>query len=481
LIGKLHPDVVLHDSGGWITYESRLNRLRDEFDALSPQESPDHGPPHPLLHHFRSSPVSLWQAGLVLSREDPGLTRPGMSYVVLDAEATLLLFLVVPEYSYFGEEGRREDSTSGVEELIRAAGFEPNELRPVEPSLTPPVYVAERLAWVPASEGAALPGTRMEAGLVDGRPMYFELAPGGVELRRPAKATRDWSSYVFGPLLLVGILLAWRNYRLDRIDRRGALRLGFFGFATHLAFWLQFHHPAGAHEAYRSFLNGAGYSLRLGASIYVFYLALEPFVRKRWPHALISWTRLLSGRWSDPWVGRDVLAGLSSMGVVVLLGIAESEGRRALGLPVRFEEMATMGLEGIATAMAHVVHFSGDAVMASAGFALLLVLLRMLLRSTWAAAVLWVVICTAVSPYRAISVQIVVFFMILAVLYIRLGILAMTIMLFTAVVMVNLPFTLDTSSWLFPQSLAVIGTLVGLALWALRTSTRGQKALGEAP
>jgi hypothetical protein len=41
----------------------------------------------------------------------------------------------------------------------------------------------------------------------------------------------------------------------------------------------------------------------------VLYLALEPFVRRRAPNSLIGWTRLIQGRWRDPRVGRDLLAG----------------------------------------------------------------------------------------------------------------------------------------------------------------------------
>ena len=40
-----------------------------------------------------------------------------------------------------------------------------------------------------------------------------------------------------------------------------------------------------------------------------FYLALEPFIRRRFPRALVSWSRLLAGRWRDWMVGRDVLLG----------------------------------------------------------------------------------------------------------------------------------------------------------------------------
>ena len=44
--------------------------------------------------------------------------------------------------------------------------------------------------------------------------------------------------------------------------------------------------------------------------MWVLYLALEPYVRRYWPQAIISWTRVLGGRWRDPLVGRDVLYGV---------------------------------------------------------------------------------------------------------------------------------------------------------------------------
>jgi serine/threonine-protein kinase len=39
------------------------------------------------------------------------------------------------------------------------------------------------------------------------------------------------------------------------------------------------------------------------------YLALEPYLRRRWPERIISWNRLLAGDFRDPLVGRDILIG----------------------------------------------------------------------------------------------------------------------------------------------------------------------------
>jgi hypothetical protein len=41
------------------------------------------------------------------------------------------------------------------------------------------------------------------------------------------------------------------------------------------------------------------------------YLGIEPWIRRYWPTSLISWSRILSGSFRDPLVGRDVLIGIA--------------------------------------------------------------------------------------------------------------------------------------------------------------------------
>jgi hypothetical protein len=54
----------------------------------------------------------------------------------------------------------------------------------------------------------------------------------------------------------------------------------------------------------------------------LFYLALEPIARRYWPQSLISWSRLVTGKVSDPLVCRDVLAGVTLFAGWLLLYIA---------------------------------------------------------------------------------------------------------------------------------------------------------------
>ncbi len=59
-------------------------------------------------------------------------------------------------------------------------------------------------------------------------------------------------------------------------------------------------------------------ALFLSGVMWVFYMAIEPWVRRQWPKSIISWSRLLAGSWRDPVVGRDILVGIA-LGVVWIL------------------------------------------------------------------------------------------------------------------------------------------------------------------
>src|SRR5277367_3257338 len=75
-----------------------------------------------------------------------------------------------------------------------------------------------------------------------------------------------------------------------------------------VAWALHAHHVANVEEL-SLFFNGLAQSLLAGFVAWLLYVALEPFVRRRRPQILISWSRLLAGKFSDPLVGRDLLAG----------------------------------------------------------------------------------------------------------------------------------------------------------------------------
>src|SRR6185312_2283197 len=112
-----------------------------------------------------------------------------------------------------------------------------------------------------------------------------------------------------GVVLLSSVWLAYRNTRAKRSDVRAAWRLGTFYFVVDMLVWvLRAHFVAGLGSFGLLLLAICG-ALFLSSIIAVLYLALEPYVRRHWPQTIISWTRVLHGRWRDPLVGKDILFG----------------------------------------------------------------------------------------------------------------------------------------------------------------------------
>ena len=54
------------------------------------------------------------------------------------------------------------------------------------------------------------------------------------------------------------------------------------------------------------FVLGLSYALFAAATVWLLYVALEPFIRRLWPHTIISWSRILGGRLRDPLVRRNM-------------------------------------------------------------------------------------------------------------------------------------------------------------------------------
>jgi len=183
----------------------------------------------------------------------------------------------------------------------------------------------------------------VEAAAYQGRPVYFETIG---DWTRPDRAQTfqfgarraagyDLAIVTFVSLVVGSVLLARHNLRLGRGDRTGARRLAMAAVGAKTAGWLvAAQHVADAVNESSLFVRGLGLAFFYGAAIWVLYLALEPYVRRRWPDMLISWTRVLSGRLRDPIVARDVLIG-TTLGAAVALSLAAARTviPAALGVP----------------------------------------------------------------------------------------------------------------------------------------------------
>ena len=101
---------------------------------------------------------------------------------------------------------------------------------------------------------------------------------------------------------------------LDRAgegDQKGAWRLSLFVCCScAVAAGLRAHHIPSVVDEVAWLLGIAGWSMVWGLFSWLAYISAEPYVRRWWPEALVSWARLLAGRGRDPLVGRDVLVGI---------------------------------------------------------------------------------------------------------------------------------------------------------------------------
>src|SRR5262249_39383841 len=95
------------------------------------------------------------------------------------------------------------------------------------------------------------------------------------------------------------------NLAALRGDIRGAVAVIGVALFLGLVSWVLVAH----HVTDAAFRQGMGASLFGAAMLFALYLALEPQARRHWPQTLITWSRVMTGRYRDPLVGRDLLLG----------------------------------------------------------------------------------------------------------------------------------------------------------------------------
>ena len=190
-------------------------------------------------------------------------------------------------------------------------------------------------------------------------------------------------------VILIGFaacgILARRNLRAGEGDHSGAWRLSLFvSCAGVVVAVLRTHHVPSVVDELSWLLSVTGWSVLWGGFSWLAYISFEPYGRKWWPHILVSWTRVLAGRVLDPLVGRDVLIGafLGILSAALALIDLEVSGGSAppwqlqLALDTLRSSRDFGGVVVFATLNAAVTSLFGLA---------LLVLFRLILRSTWAA------------------------------------------------------------------------------------------------
>ena len=463
----------------YLAYLRQNDRSPQRWDKLAS------GQPALITFWYRQSPVYLWPFGQTsnVSPSDPPPIVPGMTYLVLDTRGRLIKFSRVPP----------EINTPTVSAaspdwalLFNAAGLDISRFTATEAQWNPPDYSDARAAWQGVYPDQPQIPLRIEAASYHGKPTYFALIgpwkQPALETQRSQPISQKISIAVAVVVLFsitVGaLLLARHNLKLGRGDKKGAFRLAVFVLVLGAVDWLtRSHLPLVGAEIGALSYELATYLL-FAAGTWLIYIALEPFMRRRWPNLIISWNRLLAGNFRDPLIGREILiGGVCGLGIWVL-GFTPQLILKWLGKPYDIN-LFTPPLHGLRSLLGI---FGGDlanALIIPMGVLLLGLLFSLVLRKRWLAGTLiWLlvtvrvglqspslvgVVCTAIGVALAVWV------------IMRYGLLtAYFCFLFLNVISSN-PTTTNLSAWYAGSTIFVLTVCTALIIYGFYTSLAGQQ------
>ncbi len=441
------------------------------------RESPQYLVPHRITEFFPTE-------------RDPPITVPGMVSLQLDTRGRLRRLEAVP----IGRDEPDNDSRwAGWESLFDAAELDIGDFTPEEPEWLPPDYADRRAAWTGTYPDAPEVPIRIEAASYRGRPVALRIIEPWTQ---PAATTADWvrpsdvvpfnlarlAHVVFHSLFVLVLgFLAWRNLRLRRGDRRLAFRLACFFFAVVMLHWLFGAHHIPEQSQLQIFFGGLYRAFFAAGLAWLFYMALEPSVRKLWPRTMVSWIRLLDGRFLDPRVGRDVFAGcVFGIGYAFVVNVSELIPGWLGRVPPRPDlpshPAELIALRGVSEALAElfsvVVNISTHILF----LFIALLLLRLLLRKTWLAVgihwMLYSLVYASAFPMGFLTIPI--FMAAWYYFFFRFGWVTILVTTLTADLLTGHPLTTDLSTWHAHATILIAAFCLALTFYGFKVSLAGR-------
>jgi len=485
LFCKYRVDLLVR-SGVHEPPEAMAVRARDFLASIGYKEAPRdrvwryRGARPQVLYWYRESPEVIVPSAFfrhngyvnfpgMVSPDEPPLQSGGEALVELDPQGHLRSLSVMPPDS-----NAKTTMPADWNALLRAAAIDPASLTPAEPQRMV-VASDHRAAWIWPERKL-----RIEAASVEGRPVYFDMAPLGSP-RRGGGGNVILVAFGVAVLLLV-VFVVWRNIRLGRGDMRGAARVAVFVGISMMVAWLFGADHVPTFGEVGMLVKALSWSTFVGVMLWAAYLALEPLFRRRWPLSVVTWTRLVSGNWRDPLVGRDVLAGAiggvvanTAVSVVPLL-VATMRGTvvRSMALP----DVAI--LNGTRQVIAEIASVPTRA-MADAFFPLaLLILLRVVFRREWLAAVAYLgVSCAMFLPgnpdklggFAAVVVNVLV----ILVLLHYFGFLSLVVAQLIDAMVAMSPVLWPPASWHTGILISMLTVIIAIAVYGFLTSLGGRR------
>ena len=223
---------------------------------------------------------------------------------------------------------------------------------------------------------------------------------------------------------------------------------------------------------------------------WVFYVAIEPHVRRLWPRVLTSWVRLLDGQHRDARVGRDLLIG-SLTGTLIALAVAAHQAAPVwFGAPpgrpdnVGYVAHQLAALLGSRQQLAEIFALVRSNLVLVMGFVVILVMSRVLLRSSRAAVAVAFLIFVPLALPRgellALNLGLaIVSTLLLMFVLMRFGLLAAGIGVLTNTVLQSAPLGMGLGSWPASRTVLVLAIVLGVGLYGFARSLGGRPAISD--
>ncbi len=482
----------LDTDGDFMTAVEKSDKPRPDWSAVLA------GRPSPLYYWYRQSPDTLMAEGFhdflltpgMVTQHDPPPVISGMINLQLDPQGRLIYFQAIPRQKL--EDNKNPAATPATSPatvfdwniLFSAAGLDPAKFQPTTSTWNSLAASDTRMAWTGTWPGTTRP-LRVEAASFQGKPVYFSLIGDWTKPDRMTdtekKSIAERASGVIQIFVLLGglcgaALLARKNYRRGRGDHLGALRLALVMFALEIGLFLCRSHLPSIGGAIFLTIIALSTSLFVAGAIWMLYMAIEPWVRRQWPKTIISWTRLLSGAWRDPVVGRDILVGVALGVVWILVFKIRYIPMMRLGAAPDFG--STDALMGGRVALGAWLRQWPVSIQTTLIFFLLLMGLRFLLRKEWLAAIVVVAIFAVpralTSTYTAVELpSLILVYAIAVLIVIRFGLVPLVVAIFTIDMMAGVPFSADFSTWYMATSIPALLSLLAITGWGFYHSLGG--------
>ena len=438
--------------------------------------------PGALAFVFRQSPELLVpsNAGARVQFSDPPYETTGMVTLMLDSTGRLRTLIAVPRQI----DPPTPNQEPNWQELFQAAGLELNHFKPVAPGWLPVEPFDTERGWEGTYEGDRTP-VHVLAASYHGKPVVFRVLTPWIDepewtpvARKSARKDIALTIIFVGGigLVLLASFVARKNVRLGRGDRKGAFALAsacfVLGWAAKICLC---HHVADLRRDFNLIIVPTALAFFTAAVVWIYYMALEPYVRRSWPQYLISWTRLLGGNYRDAMVGRDLLAGCLIGSLIALVVHIVN------GLPAWFNLPGQTPINGDGPVLGTTAQFVGAILQSPIGpvftgltILFLFFIVRTATRNYWVSVLLSGTVIAAINlgQENAIAESIGGLLIALLVLtgLLRYGLLTLIVAYTSQNLLQGFPVALDPSRWYFARGLVPVMIVLAIALYGFRIS-----------